>query len=708
MGKKVELVLEGLHCAGCAAKIEDKVSKMEEVENASLNFARSMLVLETSSKETERLVDKVTKIVGNIERGVDVKLKSGQGKSEDKGTIMNHINKKELTILVIGLVIFVSALLLKENAYALVLFLASYVVIGGSIIRSAFRGITSGELFDENFLMVVATVAAFFVGEYPEAVAVMIFYRIGELFQDAAVDRSRKSIADIMDIRPDYANLYISGLVNKVNPDDVKIGDVILVKTGEKIPLDGEIIEGNAALDTSALTGESLPLDVTMGDSVYSGAINLNGLLKIKVTKIFQESTVSKILDLVENASSRKGETEKFITKFAKIYTPVVVLAAVLVAVIPPFLFGIGNFPEWVYRAAIFLVVSCPCALVVSIPLGYFAGLGTASRNGILIKGSNYLEALYNVKYIAFDKTGTLTQGVFKVVSVETTDSFNEEEILKYASIAENNSQHPIAKAIVKKYHKSIDEFKVKGYEELAGKGINATTVDNGKEVLISVGNIKLMREIGADFSEISKPGTHIYIAINKIFAGSILISDEVKEESKETIASLKEMNLSEIAMVTGDNEENAKFFSDKLGLDKFYHSLLPGDKVSVVEDIKNKIGANSKEKVVFVGDGINDAPVLARADIGIAMGGIGSDAAIEAADVVIMDDDMTKIPKALGIAKRTRTIVMQNIVFSIGIKLVVLLLAILGKSTMWIAIFADVGVALLAVLNAMRILNDK
>ncbi|GAA0180823.1 heavy metal translocating P-type ATPase [Clostridium sediminicola] len=707
MGKKVELVLDGLHCAGCAAKIEDKVSKLDEVDEASLNFARSILILETSTKEVDNLVNKVTKIVDNTERGVDVKLKTGQSEKKAKGTIADHINKKELIILLIGLAIFAVALGMKGSQFELIIFIVSYVIIGGSIIRSAFRGVTSGELFDENFLMVIATFAAFFVGEYPEAVAVMIFFRIGELFQDAAVDRSRKSIADIMDIRPDYANLFVLGIVNKVNPEDVKYGDTILVKTGEKIPLDGEIIEGKAALDTSALTGESLPLDVEVGDEVYSGAINLNGLLKIKVTKIFQESTVSKILDLVQNASSRKGETEKFITKFAKIYTPIVVFAAVLVSIIPPFILGIGEFSQWVYRAAIFLVVSCPCALVVSIPLGYFAGLGSASKNGILIKGSNFLEALYNVKHIAFDKTGTLTKGVFKVVSIETTDSFSEDEILKYASIAENNSQHPIAKAIVKKYNKSIDEFKINNYEEIAGKGINATTIENDKEILISVGNSKLMKEIGADFSLINKPGTHIYVAINKVFAGSILISDEVKEESEKTIASLKNMNISEIAMVTGDNEENARFFANKVGLDKFYHSLLPGDKVSVVEEIKSKIDASSKDKLIFVGDGINDAPVLARADIGVAMGGIGSDAAIEAADVVIMDDDMTKIPKAIQIANRTRKIVMQNIVFSIGIKLAVLLLAVIGKSTMWIAIFADVGVALLAVLNSMRILKD-
>jgi Cd2+/Zn2+-exporting ATPase len=708
MRNKVEITLQGLNCASCAGKIENKVKNLEGIESVTLNFARSILTLYTSDSDKKELVDKVRTIVDNTEKGVKVELVDKSFKKKDDKnniTIAQHINKKDFIILIIGLAIFALALMSGEDEFALVFYLLSYAVIGANIIQSAFTGIKSGELLDENFLMVIATVAAFFIGEYPEAVAVMIFYRIGELFQDAAVERSRKSISDIMDIRPDYANLYVGGISCKVDPDKVNISDIIEVRTGEKIPLDGIVIEGKAALDTSALTGESLPMDVATGSEVCSGSINLNGLLKIKVTKEFGESTVSKILDLVENASNSKGKTEKFITKFAKIYTPVVVVAAIVLAIVPPLVFNNGTLSEWIYTAAIFLVVSCPCALVISIPLGYFAGLGLASKNGILIKGSNYLEALYNVKSIAFDKTGTLTKGIFAVEHIESTSNLTKEEVLKYAAIGENNSQHPIAKAIIKENKINLQDIEITNYEEIAGMGIKVTIKEEDNIKIITVGNQRLMEELETEVINITNRGTHIYVGVDKTFIGYLTINDQVKEESKKSIEELTKMGIENLTMITGDNEGNAKYFAEKLNIKNVFHSLLPADKVKTIEDIKDEIEKNGK--IIFVGDGINDAPVLARADIGIAMGGIGSDAAIEAADVVIMDDDINKIPKALKIAKRTRIIVMENIIFAIGIKLIVLLLASFGRASMWAAIFADVGVALLAVLNSMRILKE-
>ncbi|SHH62562.1 heavy metal translocating P-type ATPase [Clostridium grantii] len=708
MKNKVEITLQGLNCASCAGKIENKVKTLAGIENVNLNFARSILTVDTKNTNKDEVVEQVRIIVDNTERGVKVELlDKSVKKKEDKNkiTIAQHINKKDFIVLMVGLAIFALALINGDNKYALIFYLLSYAIIGGTIIQSAFTGIKSGELLDENFLMVIATLAAFFIGEYPEAVAVMIFYRIGELFQDAAVERSRKSISDIMDIRPDYANLYMSGISYKVDPDKVNIGDIIEVRTGEKIPLDGIIVEGKASLNTSALTGESLPVDVCIDSEVYSGSINLNGLLKIKVTKVFGESTVSKILDLVENASNSKGKTEKFITKFAKIYTPVVVIVAVILAIVPPFIFNNGTFSEWIYTAAIFLVVSCPCALVISIPLGYFAGLGLASKNGILIKGSNYLEALYNVKAIAFDKTGTLTKGIFVVQNVESTSEFTKEDVLKYAAIAESNSQHPIAKAIVNENKLNLKDIEVLSYEEIAGMGIKVTIKEENNTKTIIVGNKILIEELGMEVTNITNIGTHIYVGMDKAFIGYLTINDEAKKESKKSIEELNRMGIKNLTMITGDNQGNAMYFAEKLNIKNVFHSLLPADKVKSIENIKNSMMKN--EKIIFVGDGINDAPVLARADIGVAMGGIGSDAAIEAADVVIMDDDMNKIAKALQIAKTTRIIVMQNIIFSIGIKLLVLLLAAFGRTSMWIAIFADVGVALLAVLNSMRILKE-
>ena len=617
--------------------------------------------------------------------------------------------KKDLIKIIFSFVIFLVAILIpfESDLINKILYLIAYLIVGLEIVIKAIKNIFKGNVFDEHFLMAIATIGAIAIGEYPEAVAVMLFYQVGELFQDYAVDKSRKSIASLMDIRPDVAYVSKNGKIEKLSPEDVKIGETIVVKPGEKVPLDGKIIEGRSMVDTSALTGEAVPVEVNVGDNILSGTINKNGLLTIKVEKEFGESTVSKILDLVENASSRKSKSENFITKFAKYYTPMVVIIAIILAIIPPFVFGLGEFREWLYRALTFLVVSCPCALVISIPLGFFGGIGGASKKGILVKGSNYLEALSNTEIVVFDKTGTLTKGVFEVQKIEPID-ISKEELLKFTTYAEYNSNHPISVSIKNAYKKmtsdknqeEIDTSKIISVEEFAGMGVLAN-IDE-KEVL--VGNEKLMKEKNIEYTHCNEIGTVIYVAIDSKYSGYILISDEIKEDSKYAIESLKKNNIRKTVMLTGDKEKVGKSVAEKLGLDEVYTELLPDGKVKKVEELMKE--KSEKGKLVFVGDGINDAPVLALSDIGIAMGGLGSDSAIEAADIVIMTDEPSKIVTAIKTSKKTMKIVKQNIIFAITVKILVLILTAFGIGNMWQAVFADVGVSVLAVINSLRALK--
>lgn len=612
--------------------------------------------------------------------------------------------KKRGIKIIISAILFVLALVIPFSNEWINngLFIISYLVVGCEILKKAVRNIFRGKVFDENFLMAVATIGAFAIGEFPEAVAVMLFYQVGELFQSYAVDKSRKSIASLMDIRPDYANIEKDGKVEKVDPDEVKIGDIIIVKTGEKIPLDGVVVEGTSSLDTMALTGESVPRVVKTEDEVLSGCINKDGLLKIRVTKEFGESTVSKILDLVENASSKKSKSENFITKFAKYYTPTVVIIAVLLAFIPPIILkDFNTFSVWLYRALSFLVVSCPCALVISIPLSFFGGIGGASKMGILIKGSNYLEALANTETVVFDKTGTLTEGIFEVQDIYA-EGIEKDELLRIVAHAENYSNHPIAKSVKKAYNKEIDENIIKNPQELSGKGIWAR-IDE-KDIL--VGNEKLMLEEKIDFKKCDEVGTILYVAIDKKYVGYVLIADKIKQDSSKTIRELKAMNIKETVMLTGDKKEVGEYVAKKLNMDKVYTELLPDGKVEKVEELLKQ--KSEKGKLVFVGDGINDAPVLTISDIGVAMGGLGSDAAIEAADIVIMTDETSKISKAINLSKKTMRIVRENIIFAIFVKIAVLVLTAFGASTMWEAVFADVGVSVIAIINALRMLNIK
>lgn len=608
--------------------------------------------------------------------------------------------KKRAIKIIIAFIIFIIAIVVPfQNIWINnVLFLISYLIVGLNILKKAFRNIFRGKVFDENFLMTVATLGAFAIGEFSEAVAVMLFYQVGELFQSFAVDKSRKSISSLMNIRPDYANILKNNKEEKVNPEDVKIGDIIIVKPGEKVPLDGIVIEGKSSIDTKALTGESVPRSVKKDDEILSGCINLNGVIKLKVCKEFGESTVSKILNLVENASSRKSKSENFITKFAKYYTPVVVIIAVFIAFLPPLVVKEASFIDWIYRALSFLVVSCPCALVISIPLSFFGGIGGASKMGILIKGSNYLEALANTEIVVFDKTGTLTEGVFEVQKINPI-GISEDELLKIAVHSENYSNHPISKSLKNAYSKEIDKNIISKTEELSGRGIAAIVDD--KDILI--GNEKLMNENNINFSVCKDVGTILYVAINKEYAGYILISDKIKKDSKKTISNLKDRKIKTI-MLTGDKKEVGESVSSSLNMDGVYTELLPDGKVEKVEDlIKQK---SEKGKLAFVGDGINDAPVLALADIGIAMGGLGADSAIEAADIVIMTDEPSKISNAINLSKKNMRIVKENIIFAISVKILVLLLSALGISTMWEAVFADVGVAIIAILNSLRMLR--
>ena len=611
--------------------------------------------------------------------------------------------KKKGIKIIIALILFCIALIVKFNNEWInnIIYIISYIIVGFEIVKKAVRNIFRGKVFDENFLMTVATIGAFCIGEFPEAVAVMLFYQIGELFQDYAVDKSRKSISNLMDIRPDYANVERDGKIQKVDPEDVKIGEIIIVKPGEKIPLDGCVIEGKSSLDTKALTGESLPREISEGEEVLSGCINLNGLIKVEVTKEFGESTVSKILDLVENASSKKSKSEHFITKFAAYYTPIVVIIAVILAIVPPLVIENAVFSDWLYRALSFLVVSCPCALVISIPLSFFGGIGGASKMGVLIKGSNYLEALANTEIVVFDKTGTLTEGVFEVQKVKAID-ISVEELLKLTAYAENYSNHPISLSVKKAYNKEIDEKQIVKTQELSGLGIVATI--GNKEIL--VGNEKLMKEKQINFEKCYDIGTILYVAIDKKYAGYILISDRIKEDSVKAISNLKKNNVKQTVMLTGDRKDVGERVAKQLGIDKVYTELLPDGKVEKVEELLKE--KSEKGKLAFVGDGINDAPVLAISDIGIAMGGLGSDAAIEAADVVLMTDEPSKIVNAIKLSKKTMRIVKENIIFAILVKVIVLILSALGISTMWEAVFADVGVSILAIINALRVLRVK
>ncbi|NFM79487.1 cadmium-translocating P-type ATPase [Clostridium botulinum] len=739
---KKKLLLKGLHCANCATKIERAVQKLNIIEKANYNFNNSTLIINLEETHKDSIIKTIQEIVDRIEPGVKVvdkenlkrtvvhapvknssnlKMQNNKeknlkldkkensyehnhdhshGHSHD-GEDSDELEKKTLIRIISGVVLLILATVLKsKETLSIGLYLASYVLIGGKVILSSIRNISKGQVFDENFLMAVATVAAIGVKQYPEAVAVMLFYEVGEFLQDKAVNKSRKSITALMNIRPDYANLVRGEDIEVVSPEDINIDDIIMVKPGEKIPLDGIVVEGQSFVDTSAITGESLISEVSKDSNVLSGYINKNGVIKIKVTKTFGESTVSKILELTENASATKANTEKFITKFARYYTPVVVFAALALAVIPTLILKDPDISKWIYRAAVFLVVSCPCALVISIPLSFFAGIGGASKKGVLIKTGTALEALNDADTIVFDKTGTLTKGVFKVSKIDSEEGVNTEELIEYAAYVESYSNHPIAKSILKYYEKTIDNKRIEGYEEIVARGVTAYI--DGKKVY--AGNNKLMEELNINYKKAQEDGVILYIALEDKYIGYIVINDEIKKDSKETIKSLKDIGIKKAAMLTGDRKSTANNIGTFLGMDEIYSELLPQEKVEKMQSLKSKTSKDGK--IVFVGDGVNDAPVLAMSDIGVSMGGLGSDAAIEASDLVLMSDEPSKLVDAIKIARKTHKIVWQNIIIVLIIKFAVLALAVMGKSTMWMAVFADVGVALIAVINALRILK--
>lgn len=609
--------------------------------------------------------------------------------------------KKIKTRLIASSVFFVLALIINIELLSLILFIISFIFAGGDVVLRAFRNIAKGNVFDENFLMSIASIGAFLIGEAPEGVAVMLFYQIGEAFQDYAVGESRKSIASLMKIRPDYANVKIGDELVKTDPDEVKVKDIIVIKPGEKVPLDAKVIEGESLIDTSALTGESVPRQVMIGDELLSGCININKVITAEVTKKYEESTVSKILDLVENASSKKSKSEKFITRFARYYTPIVVIIAAVLAILPPLIIKEATFSEWIYRALSFLVVSCPCALVISVPLSFFGGIGGASKKGILVKGSNYLEALAKTEVVVFDKTGTLTKGVFNVQEIKAIN-LSEEELLRFAAYAESYSNHPISLSIKKAFKKEIDNNLISNIEEIAGKGVIA--IIEGKRVI--AGNAKLMLDNKIAYNQNELFGTVVHVAVDSIYAGYIIIADEIKEDAEKTIKKLKQLNINKLVMLTGDSKASGELVAKKLNIDRVFTELLPKDKVDRLEELleqKSKSG-----KLAFVGDGINDAPVLTRADIGIAMGGLGSDAAIEAADIVIMTDEPSKIATAMTISKKTLKIAYENIIFAISVKVAILILSAFGITSMWAAVFADVGVTVIAIINSFRALNVK
>ena len=666
------------------------------------------LTVQAGTSVAASLLDTVTTIVHSHEPDVEVSEKQLEAtapvKKDEKAAVYNDEDKKRTIRLAVGAVVYAIGMALTVFAKLptlaeLAFLIVAYVILGWDVVWQAVKNITRGQVFDEHFLMSVSTIGAFAIGEYPEAVAVMLFYQVGEFFQSLAVKRSRKSISDLMDIRPDSATVKRNGILQVVSPESVAVGEIIVVKPGEKIPLDGIVVDGESMLDTKALTGESVPRSIRKGDEALSGCINQSGLLTLKVTKSFGESTVSKITDLVENASARKAPTENFITTFARYYTPVVVGMAAVLAIIPPLVLG-GGWSEWLRRGFVFLIVSCPCALVISIPLTFFGGIGAASKRGVLVKGSNYLEALNKVSVVVFDKTGTLTKGVFEVANIIPAAGYQKEQVLEYAAQAESYSNHPIAKSILATYGKPIDQKQFSGFEEISGHGISVMV--QGKKVL--AGNSKLMESEKIAYAACDAAGTKFYVAADGSYVGCILIADEVKPDSKCAIAELKKIGVEKTVMLTGDDERIGKSVADELGLDAYYAQLLPDQKVEKLEMLDKQKRQGSK--LAFVGDGINDAPVLARADVGIAMGGLGSDAAIEAADVVLMTDEPSKLVEAIDVAKATKRIVMQNIVIALGIKSVFLVLGALGMAGMWEAVFGDVGVTIIAVLNAMRILK--
>ncbi|MEW4369668.1 heavy metal translocating P-type ATPase [Paenibacillus kandeliae] len=759
-----ELTLDGLHCANCAMKIENGVSKIKGVSSCSVNFVNKTLTLETDQEQAEQVTGEAARTVNRIEPHIQVKVKAPIAKTiaqahrldsdtmalhhpaihadadishgNHTSTSAQHMHAHEhtqsehshthththdhdhqghthahgdnqqrnlLLRLVGGGILLAGGLILPlSGTVELTVFLIAYLIAGGDIVWQAVRNIIRGQVFDEYFLMAVATVGAFLIGQYPEGVAVMLFYQLGEMFQGYAVERSRRSIAELMNIRPDYANLQTANGITQVSPETVQIGDHIVIKPGEKVPLDGIVIAGNSMLDTSALTGESVPRQAQVNSEVLAGFVNKNGVITLQVSRGFGESSVAKILELVQNASSKKAQTEKFITKFARYYTPAVVIIATLLAVVPPLLISGASFADWVYRALVFLVISCPCALVVSIPLGFFGGIGAASRNGILVKGSNYLEALNGVKYVVFDKTGTLTKGTFAVTGIYPAagTSYTQQQLLEIAAYAELHSSHPIAESIRDAHKDTLDQARIRDYSEHAGYGIEVM-LDNRH---ILAGNRRLMERNKLVATEPTGVGTIVHLAVDGEYAGHIVIADEIKPDAAAAITMLKQQGIRKVIMLTGDTRQTAEQVAHQLGVDEVYSELLPEDKVAQLERL-NELRARG-EKIVFVGDGINDTPVLAQADIGVAMGGLGSDAAIEAADVVIMNDEPSRLPAAIGIARRTRRIVWQNIWFALGVKVIFMTLGAFGIATMWEAVFSDVGVTLLAVLNAMRVLR--
>lgn len=703
MLNKIVFSLVGLDCVSCANKIEEKVNDLSDVKVANLDFVNRTLMIEyNNGASTDFVNEKAKEIILSLEPHVKI-FKREEFKAKEnigeEGQIWG-LDKWYVVRLFLGIIVFGGAVLLKNSiSFDLILFVVAYFLIGGDVVKKALNNIFRGRIFDEYFLMSLATISAFLIGEHSEAVAVMLFYQLGETLQAKVVNKSRKSIASLLNIRPEYANLVVGFETKVVLPDEVNINDIIVVKPGERVPLDGIIIEGNSNFDTSNLTGESIPRFAKAKDQVLSGFININGLVKIKVQKRYEDSTVAKILDLVENASSKKAPTERFITKFSRYYTPFVVFSAISIVVFPMIFIDGAVLNDWVYRALIFLVVSCPCALVLSIPIGYFGGLGNASKHGILIKGSNYLEGLNDVETVVLDKTGTLTKGTFEVTKVQPYDErYNEEQILEIAALVESFSNHPIAKSIMKAYGKSIAYNTIEDYHEEAGMGVSAV-VDSNK---ILVGNKHYMNLKNIDIFDEEIIGTVVYVSFNNNAVGYILIEDEVKLDSKKTIQALKELGIKKVLMLTGDSENVAREISEKLGIDGYSAELLPHEKVSRFEDIELNKGVG--KKVVFIGDGVNDAPVIARADIGIAMGALGSDVAIEAADIVFMTDEPYKIIESLRIAKKTKKIIWQNIIFALAIKGLVLSMGAFGLATMWEAVFADVGVAVISVLNASRV----
>lgn len=705
------LGIKGLECPQCAAKIEHNLNALDEIKAATVDVLGKKIVINPNKKfSSEDITKLVQKEVDRVEEGVTV-LMPNSAIEEDEEIEETKENFKSIrNRFILGAIILAAAIFVPKNLFVprLILFLISYFTVGYDVLFKAVKNIKKGQIFDENFLMAIATLGAFAIKEFPEAVSVMLFYQIGEMFQDLAVGKSRKSITSLMNIRPDYANLKIEGEIKKVLPKEVKLGDIIVIKPGEKVALDGKITNGSSTFDTSALTGEAIPRTFEIGDEILSGFINTTNLVEIEVTKSFENSTISKILDLVQNASSKKSKTENFITKFARFYTPAVVIIALLIAILPLIFVKDAQFSTWLYRALIFLVVSCPCALVVSIPLGFFGGIGGASKNGILIKGANYLEALNNLETVVFDKTGTLTKGKFKVSEINVQNSkYTKDDLLKYAAIAESFSNHPIAQSIVLEYEKNnkklektdSSEFE---FEEIAGHGVKVKYENS--EIL--AGNLKLLKKENIEAAEKDAVGTVVYVAKDREYLGNLIIADEIKEDAKKTVEELNNLGIKNVVMLTGDNRKIGENVASKLNISKVFTDLLPLGKVEKMEEfLKNK---STNGKVLFVGDGINDAPVLARADIGVAMGGVGSDAAIEAADMIIMNDEPSKIVTALKIAKKTKKIVWQNIIFALGVKIIILVMGALGFATMWEAVFGDVGVALIAILNATRALTYK